>query len=367
MMHPTNRSKTGVLASLTIVFFLALIIILEGLAHLPVVQNISPFKSVGNYHYQFELKWFQLQKYVEEKGGVDIIFVGSSLVNTGVDPEIVAKVYKDKTGFQARIFNFGVEGLTVSPNSLLISILEQQYHPALIVFVTEMRDYIACNGLETETYFLSNSWIRYKLGEFAPFGWLINNSAFLQLYLPYRSWMRSDFPETMAALETRFYDMSSSGYEPDTYIGKNIMDHPDPGDPDDALNFQQFGNFQIDLTRQQDLVNILEVGKATLHPPDILIVEMPIHPNFYDFVGGDQVHREFQQAISSIVSSKDGYFLSSQTCLSAIPLQGRSNLWHLNYLGAPFFSDCLGENLATLALQHNTDFIKEMEPGGEIP
>ncbi|MFH2040794.1 MAG: hypothetical protein ABIJ65_15295 [Chloroflexota bacterium] len=339
---------------------------LEGLSRLPIVQKITPLRSVDNYHYQFELKWFRLQKFVEQNEGVDIIFVGSSLVNTGVDPEIVARAYFNKSDIQVRIFNFGVEGLTVSPNSLIVSILEEEYHPALIVFVTEMRDYIAGNGLETETKFLSNSWIRYKLGENDPLGWIIDNSAFLQLFLPYRNWMRSDFPETMSNLVSRYKDMSASGYEIDNNSGKSLNDHPDPNDPQEAINFQQFGNYKIDPTRLQNLKNLIDIGKSNSSPTSTLVIEMPVHPAFYIYVGGDQVHRDFQDVISAAVEAEGGTFLPAEACLNTIPSQGRSNLWHLNYIGAPYFSNCLGDQLAILAHQLNTDFISETNSKREI-
>jgi hypothetical protein len=230
-----------------------------------------------------------------------------------------------------------------------------------------MRDYIAGNGMETETSFLSNSWLRYKLGEFDPFGWLINNSAFLQHYLPYRNWMRTDFPETMSVLINRSNVMSASGYEPDNNVEKNINNDPGSNDLDDGLGFQQYENYTIDAARLNNLLNILDVGKRDLPPTSTLVVEMPIHPTFYNYVGGDQVHRQFQQVISSNVGSNGGFFLPSQICLGTIPLEGRSNLWHLNYIGAPYFSTCLGEQLAILAHQQNTNFIKVVDPIREVP
>lgn len=362
-----NRSTRRELAGLTILLFFTLILILESLARLPISRQIFPYRSVGNYHYQFELKWFRLQDYVEQNGGVDIIFVGSSLVNTGVDPDVIAKAYQAKTGVQARIFNFGVEGLTVSPNSKIIAILVEKYHPALIVYITEMRDYVTGNGMETETNFMADSWLRYKLREFNPLGWLINNSAFLQIYLPYRNWMRPDFPETMSVYVKRFNAMSASGYESDNNVGENNANYSDPNSPDNSLSSQQYVNYQIDTDRLNKLIDILNVSKSNLNPTSTLVVEMPINPTFYYYVGGDQVHRKFQKVISTIVESNKGFFLPSETCLGTIPSQGRSNLWHLNTLGALNFSNCLGEQLAILAHQQNTYFIKEIDFIREVP
>ena len=84
-----------------------------------------------------------MQDYVKQHGDVDIIILGSSLVNTGIDPDVVAQTYFEQTGVHPRIFNFGVEGLTIAPNSINARILTNKYHPALLIYVTGMRDYVA--------------------------------------------------------------------------------------------------------------------------------------------------------------------------------------------------------------------------------
>jgi hypothetical protein len=368
-MSPSSvhKSPFWVLFLYTLLAFLVLIFILEGLARLPIIGQISPYRSVDNYNYQFEIKWFRLQDYVKQNGGVDIIFVGSSLVNTGIDPDRVAKAYFNKTGVRVRMFNFGVEGMTVSPNSVITGLLVKHYHPALIVYVTEMRDYIAGNGMDYETRFLADSWLHTELGKFDPFIWLVNNSAALQHYLPYRNWMRSDFSQTMSTYVERYQGTTASGYEADHLVGTNIDRLPDPNKPDDAANFLEGKNYQISPSRLSNLKTILAAGKPYRLPTAIWVVEMPVHPTFYVFVGGEQVHRQFQQVISSFVASNGGSFLPSEACLDAIPLQGRSNRWHLNYIGAPIFSSCLGEQLALLAQQQKTSFIKMKPAAGSAP
>ncbi|MFH2038538.1 MAG: hypothetical protein ABIJ65_03795, partial [Chloroflexota bacterium] len=144
-------------------------------------------------------------------------------------------------------------------------------------------------------------------------------------------------------------------------------DHPDPNDPQEATNFQQFGNYKIDPTRLQNLKNLIDIGKSNSSPTSTLVIEMPVHPSFYTYVGGDQVHRDFQDVISTAVATEGGTFLPAEACLNTIPSEGRSNLWHLNYFGAPFFSNCLGDQLAILAHQLNTDFLNDTNLKRGIP
>ncbi len=345
---------------LTATFCVVLAAALELLAHTPWFEKISPYRSVDNFDYQFEIKWFRLQDYVKSHGGVDIIVLGSSLVNTGVDPDILAQAYYQQTGVQARIFNFGVEGMTISPNSVIARLLVERYHPALLIYVTEMRDYIAGIGMEYETPFLNDAWLQYQTGNFNLFGWVVDQSAALQHYLPYRNWARSDFPQTIAFYVKRYHDTSASGYEPDIGVAVNLNVPPNPNDPAEAQNFKDYGNYQVAASRLGDLKSILDFSNN--QGTKVWVVEMPVHPTFYVYVGGEQVHRQFQQSISSVVAANGGYFLPSETCLDTIPLNGRSNRWHLNYIGAPYFSRCLGDQLTIFVNQSHINPIATSVP-----
>jgi hypothetical protein len=350
---PPKRTIQSFLIQATAIF-LAVLVILEFAARTSWAQRTLTYRSVGNYHYQFEIKWFRLHEYVEQNGGVDVIILGSSLVNTGVDPDVMAQTYFEQTGQRIRIFNFGVEGLTVAPNSVNARILVKKYRPALLIYVTEMRDYIATTGLDYQQLFLSNPWIQNQQGNFNLPGWLVDHSMALQYFLPYRNWMRADFPQSIYSLIRRSQNTSSSGYEPEMAMGENIGSPPDPNDPEEAKNFTAYGNFQMAPSRLESLQSILTLNQEK--GTKVLVVEMPVHPTFYDYVGGEAIHQQFQLTISSIVRSNGGSFLPAEKC-NDIPLVGRANRWHLNYLGAPVFSTCLGRQLAILANQLNTDFI----------
>jgi hypothetical protein len=357
MHHASNhKASFRVFLLYCIVFFGGLLIILEGGARLPVFQKFSPYRSVDNSDYQFEIKWFRLQDYVKENGGVDILFVGSSLVNTGIDPSVVEKTYTSLTGTASRMFNFGVEGMTISPTSALAQIIVSHYQPALIVVVTEMRDYIAGNGLAYETNLMADPWFSYQRGQPNFFGWLVDESAALQHYLPYRDWMRADFPDILSNNNNRYHTTTSNGYEPDFMIGTNVDLPPDPTNPEDAKYLIYNGNYQIDASRLEDLQNILTFSHS--QGTKVLVLEMPVYPTAYAYFGGLTVHQQFQKTISSLVNIHGGTFLPAESCLNSIPLFGRSNRWHLNYIGAPMFSQCLGQQLAVYAKQQNTTLIK---------
>jgi hypothetical protein len=347
-MHP-SKPINRIFSSLgfqVIAFFLGVITVLELVARTPWVYQAVSFHSTGNYHSQFEVKWYRLDNFVKQNGGVDVIILGSSLVNTGIDPFTMGLQYYERTGKNLRIFNFGVEGLTIAPNSVNASILVRKYHPALLIFVTEMRDFIATNGLDVQQRFLSDPWMEYQQGSFNFTGWMIDHSMALQTFLPYKNWMRADFPQTISSFMLHRITISTDGYERENYQGGNIDSPPDPANPQDAQNFLDYGNFQVAPSRLGSLQSILSLQGSP--GTKVLIVEMPVHPSFYVFIGGDSVHKQFQGTISSFVTSSGSIFLPAETC-GSIPLAGRADRVHLNNLGAHFFSVCLGDQLSNLA------------------
>lgn len=343
-------SRTALLASL---FLAGIILITELLARTEFAQKLFPYRSFGNSHQQLEIKWFRLQEYITENKGLDAILLGSSQVNTGVDPNVVANTYHEITGGDLRVFNFGLDGLTVAPNALVADLLVEKYHPALLIYVTDMRDYVAGNGLGPERLLLADPWFHYQRGNPDAIGWLVDHSLALQRYLPYRRWMQAGYYEEILIYRRRSIRISPSGYDPDYAIDWKAGELPDPSNLMDFIQFEAFGNYQIAPSRLGNLQSMLNLGQE--ENVAVMIVEMPVHPTFYAYVGGDDVHEQFQQVISTFVSSHGGFFIPAETC-NNIPLNGRSNRWHLNYLGAPAFSECIGEQIALYVEQENIDF-----------
>jgi hypothetical protein len=173
--------------------FCLLFAALEVLFRLDVIPSSVSLRSIGSYHAQFEGKLFKLEDFIKKNGGVDVIILGNSMVNTGIDAARIAYQYQNRTGQKPRVFNFGVEGLTISPISDLAEILVEKYHPGTLLVFTEMRDYVAGNGTEVETTFLDNAWMHYEMGKPSLAGFILAHSQVLQHLLSVRNWSRSDF------------------------------------------------------------------------------------------------------------------------------------------------------------------------------
>ena len=332
-----------------IAILVVLFVILEFLARSSAAQRVFPMRSYGNYHTQFEIKWQKLEKYVHENGGVDVILLGNSMVNTGIDPEVFVKYLSGTNSENLRVFNFGVEGLTIVPMVDLTRLLIDTYHPGTIIYYTELRDFIAGNGDDVAETFLSNKWLQYRLGQISITGWIVDHSLALQSFLSWRYWAKSDFFDDYLNNLQRWKNTRLDGYEPEIWITSFTGEFPDPGNPKDMEMYALYGNFTIDPARLESLKTLLAFEQSGTK---IWITEFPAYPGFYEYFGGQQVYEEYLLAIREHISEQGGVFIPPINP-DLIPLLGRFDDHHVNFLGANIYSGLQARQLARICQDEN--------------
>jgi hypothetical protein len=227
---------------------------------------------------------------VEKNHGVDVVLLGNSMVNTGIDPLEFEERFQSLSGQKLRVFNFGVEGLTVEPLSFIAELISQRYHPGTIILFTEMRDYIAGNGDEVTKQFYDNPWIRYQMGMPNLEGYLIEHSAFFPHLLAWRNWSNPEFIDSQRMISYRMDNVTASGYEPDRNLTLFEPKIPDPNDPAEKENFEIAQNFKMDPTRALHLQGIISLIPAGTH---VIITEMPVYPTYYVYFGPISVRLKY--------------------------------------------------------------------------
>ena len=307
-------------------------------------KNPQPIRSIGNFHSQFETKWFKLNDYVKTNGGVDVLLMGNSMVNTGIDAEVLADAYEAKTGVRPRIFNFGVEGMDLYTNSELAALLVEEFHPGTILFFTEMREYGPGNDSTVPEGYQKAAWFQYKLGNPTFEGWLFDHSALMQYFLPYRNWSRADFPDTVLKDLYRYAQTSASGYEPDRAYGRDLDVRTDPTDLAQKVLFDLYAEYTPDPESLEDFSKILDLEQSGVQ---VVVTEMPIYWTFFDYFGGESVHQEFLSTIKNLALAQGADFVIPIDA-ELIPLVGRVDNHHLNFEGAPIYSQLLGAELGDL-------------------
>lgn len=329
--------------------FMLLFVGLEFGYRTALLNDFLPVRSIGSYHTQFELKLFKLRDYVAKYGGVDVIIIGNSMVNTGIIPGEIANEYESSTGNQLRIFNFGIEGLTISPISDISQYLANKYHPGTLLVFTEMRDYVHNNGEETEETFDDNAWIQNQLGNWSIEGTLADHSYALQHFLSLRNWSRSDFLDSYNLAYNRLNAISETGYEEDSYTAttNSLIREPDPSNVQDAILFKEYQNYKMALDRIEDLKNILALQNEGTK---VILSEMPVYPSYFIYFGDARVRQKYLTTLNRIANQSHSLFVPPVNP-SIIPLDGRSDNHHLNYKGAPIYSEALGVQLGSLCSQ----------------
>jgi len=196
-----------------------------------------------------------------------------------------------------------------------------------------------------ERQLLGDEWMTARRdGKETPRAWLKENSSVLQHLLFFRNWSRADFLDSFLMQARRFADTTPSGYEPDANIGENIDIPPDPADPDEQEDFALFSGFSIDPGRLENLKSILELGgDGTV----VIITEMPVHPNYFTYFGGEQAHDEYLIEMVPLIEENGATYLPPPEW-SRIPLFSRVDHHHLNVIGAILHSRMLAQNLADL-------------------
>jgi hypothetical protein len=338
-----NHRRSSFINSLLLGFvvFAILMVLLEGFSHTKYGARAFKVRSVGSYHTQFELKWFALQDYVEKNHGVDVVLLGNSMVNTGIDPLEFEERYQSLSGQKLRVFNFGVEGLSVEPLSFIAELISQRYHPGTIILFTEMRDYIAGNGDQVTKQFYDNPWIQYQMGIPNIEGYLIEHSAFFPYLLTWRNWSSPEFIDSQRTISYRKGNMNASGYEPDRSQTVFEPQIPDPNDPAEKENFELARNFKIDPTRALHLQGIISLIPAGTH---VIVTEMPVYPTYYVYFGPVSVRLNYLADLQKLVKDAGGVFVPAIP-ESEIPLSGRVDNHHLNATGAPIYSELLANHL----------------------
>ncbi len=336
-----KQSGGGLGKSLILSFVLVLIFLIGGeLAFREgAFAKSLPLRSHGLANIQFDIKWFKLQEYLKDHEGVDVVFTGSSLVNTGIDPDIIQSLVLQYTGQKVGFFNYGTEGLSLPATLATVEILIDTAHPDVIVLASEMRDYYTESGQELANNYVSSPWVRQRLGYSNFSGWLSDNSVLLQKAYVLRDWMQEDFPETHQLSVRRWHDTSPSGYEPDNHVMYDIEEPIDLSDPQIKAEYDALYGFSVAEERLQALQNIVALCKNT--GVQLILLDMPAHPTFFGFFGGETEHAKYLDFIQNFAFENDLILIPAMP-YENVPLEGWSDRIHLNRDGVPVFSAYLG-------------------------
>lgn len=315
--------------------------------------------SMGTRHYEFGPKFAQLEMISKEEGKINCLILGSSMVDLGIDPEVIASTFKEQAGQEIRCFNFAIDALPAAGAAALAEILVTEYEPQLLIYGTDARDYAVRREAEDLTVILDSNWIRYRQGIFTLDGWLLQNSYLYRFRNHLPQLLRFDFEDTLRSNQRG--RITKYGFTPVSKTGAQVTTPPDLND--DAYLLQYYfgllSDYEMQSANLAGLERILDLSEPALK---VAIVEMPVPETYFYFFGnGRQDYQVFIDRVSHLAATKNVPFWQS-TPLRFIPDEGWVDYSHMNTKGARIFSAWLGQRLVEM---FDSDTIANLETSAE--
>lgn len=290
-----------------------------------------PVPTVGVWFEEFEPKLHLFQQ-TNKKEKFDCIFLGSSVVDHGLDPLAFEQAYYEQTGQRLHCFNFGVSAGGENSALVLADLLVRHYHPRLLIFGVSPRQ----GRTDDPSPIANRAWTRYQLGDFNLEGWLYEHSATMRYSLVYARWLLTTNTSLKQRQEVEDILAAHQGYDPST----TTMAVPlDSADQDRVRNTQ----FTLTDSWRARLDQIL----AFQHPPEtiVLLVEIPVSPLAFDAAQDYADYQQSMQEIATRASEKGVFFWPTTRADVGLQNEDWRNINHLNYRGAGVFSAWYGKQV----------------------
>jgi hypothetical protein len=335
-------------------FWLTLLLLLlvggigESIARLEIFQlYLTPPRLVSR-HFQLGYKLVLLDA-AQKNGSIDCIAVGSSIIDVGFDPAAFHQGYREITGQDIKCFNFGIDAASSISTAALAKILIEDYHPRILIFGTDARDYAVRREDRDTAVVLDTPWVKYRMGEFSPEGWLLDHS---YLYRYRKQLSRLARLELDGALwsHTKGYELRSDGYNPIRRVSTYINNRPNP--TDDSFEFLYYNRIYSSYEMlDENLIALEQIMSYQRIRTNVIVVEMPVSDGLYYFFGnGAKDYNRFVAEVEKAAGRHQILFWRTEP-LDFIPDNGWMDYSHLNTTGAEIFSIWLGEEVGIAEVQ----------------
>ena len=341
----------------TLTFTIMLLFLLGGLgewiARSEFFQRPLTPPKMGSRHYQLGHKLALLETEVNKNGPIDCIMVGSSMVDVGFDPTAFQDSYKTVTGQAIRCFNFGIDASSAVSAAALTRILVEDFHPHLLIFGTDPRDYAVPSDDRDPAAVLTTPWVKYRQGDFSIEGWLQDHS-YLYRYRQHLSRLARFNLEGTLWSETKLnFEMLANGHTLIDKVADYINDPPNPHDESFEVVYysQIYASYQLLSDDLDALESIMDYdGSET----QVIVVEMPVSDGlYYFFNNGEADYNRYIAQVGKLADLHQVPFWQTEP-LDSIPDDGWSDYSHLNVTGAEIFSTWLGEQVGRLEVPEGT-------------
>jgi hypothetical protein len=295
----------------------------EGLVRAAVAAGLIPPPRIGSVNAELDTKLLLVDRFIQQNGRLDCIFLGSSQFDEAVDPAVFELEIGRLGGQPLNCFNFSLGTMTAAGDGRIARLLAARYHPRLMFVGISARDFSDDFG-ELTRPLLDDPWVRYSLREITPGGWLTEHSFAYRGLLTLRSALNHDYMVFHDRLE---YQLTGQGF---LSLTGNDLSNP-------KKNF--IPNFKF---TREDLAGLNEIAGLNSSDLQIVVVEVPVNASFipYYVQADPAAYRDlFIEPVSAIFARANLPFWQTQDLMTGlVPDSGWNDVKHLNKSGAGIFS-----------------------------
>ena len=335
--------QSGLMTLQVAVIFIILFALIETALRTPQAQVKLGPPGMGISTRDFELRWHEFVTYAQDREVLDCVVLGDSTVMSDFFPVAFSDAYRNATGETMECFNFGAGGFTVVDYAALAEIIVAHYSPHLIMVGVEPLNFSIASDAEETVNFGKKPWVNYQRGDISIKGWLLENSYFYRY---------SELIEQLVKFEKSFSDVQDPAFRTSDLLREGYYPLIDPSpfviaNPPDPESDHPYPEFYFSVLQQfaiypEQLDAFETILKLQGDSTNLVIVEMPLAPNFQYFFGhGEQDYQYFMEVIQSSVSLHGIQFVPD-LCHDLKAPEMWFNYNHLNSAGAAVFSNCLG-------------------------
>lgn len=318
--------------SFFLVFYLFLI---ELFASSPFVFKIIkyPTPSMDSIYPELDVK---LQRFWKAKD-INCLLLGSSMVDTGIDPVLFEERINKKLNSNYRCFNFGFSSSMVEVSGSIGNTIQNTSDIDLVLWGISPID---MDPNFTKTRPIANMpAFSYYNGNPTIVGWLYNHFS-----LPWIIGSLPHFQNDYYTEQLAYYNglLDDRGVRRLTDIGNMEV-----GDQPIFLK-----NYHLNYDDVKTLKRTIQEFKR--NEIKIIFVEMPIHPSLYPYLianGNDGYQEEFFQPMKKFFVEQDIPFIDTESVITEIVHDSHwANNYHLNIFGAEKFTEYILDRISNEGL-----------------
>jgi hypothetical protein len=313
----------------------------EWLARQPAAQAWLPAPGWGGKSLQFEVQLHLLEQFAQA-GPVDCLFLGSSVVHLGIDPQVVSAAYQAAAGEAVRCFNFGVWGLDAASADILARLLVNEYNIPLLIYGTTARDYLPD---PEAAKILDSPWVQNRQGAATPRTWLLAHSHALRYLAALYTRAHVDNQWVEQVMQVDVATQADGYYREDETAA--LTAPPDLNAPEEQLYVWMLSEYDISAESLAGLSHLVALNAPQRR---VIVVEVPLHPSIFAFLPHGQADYDaFLEQAGGVIQTAGLPSLWATSVPQSIPDAGWSDRFHLNETGAAAYSRALGLWLADAA------------------